>query len=427
MRCEVRVSITCSCGRIISNVPCSAGGSYNGDSMFDISTIQQLPMPLQPVESNVKRVPLGQRKLCCDEECAKMERKRVLAEAFDITPPNLDALHFGENSNASELLSDLFRREPKWVLAIEERCKFLVLGKTKGSSSSNIKVHVFCLMTKDKRDAIRLIADRWKLTVQAVGWEPKRFVTIHVTPKSKVPARVLGSKAGVPVSASYPYFDPMVDMDPRLVVAMLDLPREADVSSLVLRFGGECELVWLNDKNALAVFSDPARAATALRRLDNGSAYQGAAMFCPSSITQASSSGNVWVGAQRDGGSAAKTNANPWKKAGASEPNPSGDWTVLGQSPGTSVLGQAPGSAWRRADTPGQVMGTNRWTALETPAATSSGSTDRCKLPPHSEAGSSSASVPRADAGASAAQIAARAVPKLQPDFEVEDWEESCE
>ncbi|XP_051208664.1 NF-X1-type zinc finger protein NFXL1 [Lolium perenne] len=424
VRCEVRVSITCSCGRIASTVPCSAGGS---DNMFDISIIQQLPMPLQPVESNGKRVPLGQRKFCCDEECAKVERKRVLADAFDITPPNLDALHFGENSNASELLSDLFRREPKWVLAIEERCKFLVLGKTRGNSSSNIKVHVFCHMTKDKRDAVRLIADRWKLSVQAAGWEPKRFVTIHVTPKSKAPARVLGSKAGIPVSASHPYFDPMVDMDPRLVIAMLDLPREANVSSLVLRFGGECELVWLNDKNALAVFSDPARAATALRRLDYGSAYQGAAMFCPSSTTQASSSGNVWVGAQRDGVSAAKTSANPWKKAGASESDPSGDWTVLGHSPGTSVLGQAPGSVWRHADIPGQVMGTNRWNALESPSATSSGPTDKRKPLPRTDAGSSSTSVPRVGAGSSAAQSAGQAVPKLQPDFEVEDWEESCE
>ncbi|KAM0927119.1 hypothetical protein ACQ4PT_003215 [Festuca glaucescens] len=421
VRCEVRVTITCSCGRITSTVPCSAGGSYNGDSMFDISIIQQLPMPLQHVESNGKRIPLGQRKLCCDEECAKMERKKVLAEAFDIIPPNLDALHFGENSNASKLLSDLFWREPKWVLAIEERCKFLVLGKTRGNSSSNIKVHVFCHMTKDKRDAIRLIADRWKLSVQEVGWEPKRFVTIHVTSKSKAPARVLGSKAGIPVSASHPYFDPMVDMDPRLVVAMLDLPREADVSSLVLRFGGECELVWLNDKNALAVFSDPARAATALRRLDHGSAYQGAAMFCPSSTTQASSSGNVWVGAQRDGVSAAKTSANPWKKAGTSESDPS-----VGHSPGTSLLGQAPGSGWRCADTPGQVMGTNRWNALESAAATSSRATDKRKMPPRTDAGSSSAFALRPDIGSSAAPSARQAVPKLQPDFEVEDWEESC-
>jgi transcriptional repressor NF-X1 len=165
-----------------------------------------------------------------------------------------------------------------------------------------------------------------------------------------------------------------------------------------LRFGGECELVWLNDKNALAVFGDPARAATALRRLDYGSAYQGASMFCPSSITQASASGNVWVGAQREGGSVAKTSANPWKTAGASDSDPSGGWTVLGHSPGANVLSQAPGSAWRRGDAAGQVMDTNRWNALES-ATTSSG--------------------PIAGAG--------QALEKLQPDFEVEDWEESCE
>ncbi|KAI4969545.1 hypothetical protein ZWY2020_000459 [Hordeum vulgare] len=419
VRCEHRATITCSCGRISTTVPCSAGGAYNGDSMFDISVMQQLPMPLQPVESNGKRVPLGQRKLCCDEECARVERKRVLAEAFDITPPNLDALHFGENSNASDLLSDLFRREPKWVLAIEERCKFLVLGKTRGNSSSNMKFHVFCPMLNDKRDAIRLIADRWKLSVQSVGWEPKRFITVHVTPKSKVPARVLGSKPGVPVSASHPYFDPMVDMDPRLVVAMLDLPRDADVNSLVLRFGGECELVWLNDKNAVAVFSDSARAATALRRLDYGSAYQGAAMFCPSSITQASLSSNVWVGAPRDGG---MSSASPWKKDSPSElkPNPPALMTVLGRAPGTSVLGNAPGSVWKPAV---QVTGSNRWNALESDAATSSGTTDKRKPPLRTDTGSSTSS-PRVGAGSSAEPSAGQSVSKLQPDVEVEDWEE---
>ncbi|KAI4967158.1 hypothetical protein ZWY2020_030239 [Hordeum vulgare] len=259
------------------------------------------------------------------------------------------------------------QREPKWVLAIEERCKFLVLGKTRGNSSSNIKFHVFCPMLNDKRDAIRLIANRWKLSVQSVGWEPKRFITVHVTPKSKVPARVLGSKPGVPVLASHPYFDPMVDMDPRLVVAMMDLPRDADVNSLVLRFGGECELVWLNDKNAVAVFSDSARAATVLRRLDYGYAYQGAAMFCPSSITQASLSSNVWVGAPRDGG---MSSASPCKKDSPSElkPNPPALMTVLGRAPGTSVLGNAPGSVWKPAV---QVTGSNRWNALESDAATS--------------------------------------------------------
>lgn len=407
LRCEFPMTIACSCGRITATVPCSAGGTANGDNMFEVSIIQKLPMPLQPVESDGRRVPLGQRKLSCDEDCAKMERKRVLAEAFDITPPNLDALHFGENSNASDLLSDLFRREPKWVMAIEERCKFLVLGKTRGNSSGNLKVHVFCHMTKDKRDAIRVIADRWKLSVQAAGWEPKRFITIHPTPKSKAPARILGSKPGVFVAASHPFFDPLVDMDPRLVVAMLDLPRDADVSALVLRFGGECELVWLNDKNAVAVFNDPARAATALRRLDYGSAYQGAAVFLPSSSAQP---GNVWVAGQKDGVAATKSSANPWKKATASEPDPSsGDWT--------GVLGQAPGSVWRRGgDTVAQVMGTsNRWNALESDAATSSRPVEESKP------------APRTDAVSSAGPSTAPPVSKMQPEVEVDDWEEACE
>ncbi|TVU11845.1 hypothetical protein EJB05_45453, partial [Eragrostis curvula] len=350
-RCKFPVTISCSCGRITATVPCGAGRTSSGDNMFEVSIIQKLPMPLQPVESNGRRVPLGQRKLSCDEECAKMEKKRVLAEAFDITPPNLDALHFGENSSSSDLVSDLFRRDPKWVAAIEERCKFLVLGKMRGSSSSSLKLHVFCHLMKDKRDAIRLIADRWKLSVQSAGWEPKHFVTIHDS--------ILGSKAGAPVTAAHPYFDPVVDMDPRLVVAMLDLPQDADVNALVLRFGGECELVWLNGKNAVAVFNDPARAATALRRLGYGSAYHGAAVFMPSSSAQP---GNVW--AQKDGGIAAKN--NPWKKTAAAEPDSSsGDWT--------GVLGHAPAPAWRGGNAAAQVAGTeNRWNVLESDVATSS-------------------------------------------------------
>lgn len=377
-----------------------------GDNMFKVSIIQKLPMPLQSVESN-GRVPLGQRKLSCDEECAKMEKKRVLAEAFDITPPNLDALHFGENSSSSDLVSDLFRREPKWVLAIEDRCKFLVLGKVRGSSSSNLKLHVFCPMMKDKRDAISLIAGRWKLSVQSACREPRCFVTIHVTSKSKPPARILGSKAGVPATAAHPYFDPLVDMDPRLVVAMLDLPRDADVNALVLRFGGECELVWLNDKNAIAVFNDPARAATALRRLDYGSAYQGAAMFMPSSAQ--ASSGNVWIGEQKDGGFAARN--NPWKKPASAEPDlPSGDWS--------GVAGHAPAPGWRGVNTASQVMGTtNRWNVLESDAAASSGSGNERKPAPGTDVHSTVSNT--GNAGPS--------VTKLQPDVEVDDWEEACE
>ncbi|XP_074335901.1 NF-X1-type zinc finger protein NFXL1 [Apium graveolens] len=325
VRCEFRVTITCSCGNISATVPCDAGGSNNGhnvDSLLELSAVQKLPVPLQPVEANGKRIPLGQRKLTCDDECLKVERKRALADAFGITP-NMEALHFGESSAVSEVLTDLFRRDPKWVLAVEERCKFLVLGRGRGGTSA-LKVHVFCPMLKEKRDAVRLIAERWKLSISAAGWEPKRFIVVHVTPKSKAPARIFGAKGTTTANMISPsVFDPLVDMDPRLVVALFELPSDADISALVLRFGGECELVWLNDKNALAVFSDPARAATAMRRLDQGSLYYGAVVLQNGGVPGVASGANAWGGSgvPKDGGSGLAIKGNPWKKAVVQEPD----------------------------------------------------------------------------------------------------------
>ncbi|KAJ0898121.1 putative chromatin regulator PHD family [Helianthus annuus] len=357
VRCEFPVTIACGCGRITATVPCDAGGNNSADSVLETSAIQKLPAPLQPVESNGKKIPLGQRKLMCDDECAKVERKKVLADAFGVTNSNLEALHFGENPAVSDVLGDLYRRDSKWVLAVEERCKMLVVGKGRGG----VKVHVFCPMLKEKRDAVRLIAERWKLSISAAGWEPKRFIVIHVTPKSKAPSRVIGAKGLHPHP---PSFDPLVDMDPRLVVALFDLPSDADVSALVLRFGGECELVWLNDKNALAVFSDPARAATAMRRLDHGSVYYGAAVVnsgtTSSSASSTSLSGNAW----------ASSAANPWKKAVVQESS----WSGVAD-PETTTAAPSP---WMVNE--GPIITTaaaNRWSILESdhesgPSATSS-------------------------------------------------------
>lgn len=374
IRCEFPVTITCSCGRITANVPCDAGGSsgnYNADAIHEASIIQKLPALLQPVDANGKKVPLGQRKLMCDDECAKLERKRVLADAFEITPPNLDSLHFGENSVTSELLADLLRRDPKWVLSVEERCKFLVLGKSRGTAHG-LKVHVFCPMPKDKRDAVRVIAERWKLAVNAAGWEPKRFIVIHVTPKSKAPARVLGVKGTTTVNVPLPpAFDPLVDMDPRLVVSFLDLPRDADISALVLRFGGECELVWLNDKNALAVFNDPARAATAMRRLDHGSVYQGAVLVVPNvGASVASSATNAWGGAgTMKGGALAALKGNPWKKAVVQEPGWIDDsWGDEEWATGSANV--QPPSVWKKEAPIAASL--NPWSVLDQESSSSS-------------------------------------------------------
>ncbi|XP_057547952.1 NF-X1-type zinc finger protein NFXL1-like [Amaranthus tricolor] len=357
--CESPVTISCSCGRITTMVPCDSGGNtstFNAYA-FEASVLQKLPAPLQPVEANETRVPLSHRKLMCDDECAKLEKKRVLADAFDISQPSIDALHFGDNPNASQVLSELLRRDPKWVFAVEERCKHLVLGKNRGGSSK-IKVHVFCTMMKEKRDAIRLIAERWKLFISAAGWEPKRFIVVHATAKSKAPPHILAPKGSAAVVALHPpVFDPLVDMNPRLVVALLDLPSEADISTLVLRFGGECELVWLNDKNALAVFSEAVRAETAMRRLDNGSVYHGASVVQQSSAAAdaAPAPAPAWAGT-----TPSASRSNPWKKASTWAEDTWGEeeWTS-----GNVSNDVKHSSSWKGRDAPATIT-MNRWTVL---------------------------------------------------------------
>ncbi|KAF2309134.1 hypothetical protein GH714_000767 [Hevea brasiliensis] len=275
VRCELPVTITCSCGRITASVPCDTGGSnsgFNADTVFEASIVQKLPVPLQPVESIGRKIPLGQRKLVCDDECAKLERKRVLADAFDITP---------------------------------------------------------------------------------LTWKPFILGTTTLT---------------VPHP---PAFDPLVDMDPRLVVSFLDLPREADISSLVLRFGGECELVWLNDKNALAVFNDPARAATAMRRLDHGSVYQGAVVVLQSSSASAAPASNPWgAGITKGGGAVAAM--KPWKNAVVLEHGWREDsWGSKEWSHG-SVDVQA--SAWKGKEAP-IIASINRWSTLDSKSSSNASTT----------------------------------------------------
>ncbi|KAJ6295056.1 hypothetical protein OIU76_023035 [Salix suchowensis] len=221
-------------------------------------------------------------------------------------------------------------------------------------------------MLKDKRDAVRLIAERWKLAIYSAGWEPKRFIVVHPTPKSKPPPRVIGIKGTTTLISHPPVFDALVDLDPRLVVSFLDLPREADISSLVLRFGGECELVRFNDKNALAVFNDPARAATAMRRLDHGSLYHGASVVpqnTGASLASPAYNACAVAGTAMEGAGAALKGTS-WKKAvvqesGCRKDSWGGEEWYDG---GGSADFQA--SAWKGKEAPAMAS-MNRWSVLD--------------------------------------------------------------
>ncbi|KAI0523402.1 hypothetical protein KFK09_005797 [Dendrobium nobile] len=187
----------------------------------------------------------------CSPSLETMSTDLTCTSGMTTISTNLDALHVRENLATSDVFSDLMWRQPK-----------------EGSGSS-MKVYVFCNILMEKIAAVLQIADWWKLPVQIAGWEPKRLPTVHAICKSK---------PGFLMFAAYPpAHDPLIDMDPRCVVALPCLPMDADISSLVLRFVRENDLVCLNDKNSLAVFSDPARVETALQRLSHGFTLQGAA------------------------------------------------------------------------------------------------------------------------------------------------------
>lgn len=428
-RCEFLVTITCVCGRIRENVRCDAGGSsasHDADAIHEASIIQKLPVPLQPLDANGKEVPLGQRKLMCNDECAKLERKRVLADAFDITAPNLDSLPLAENSVASKLLADLLRCDTKWVLSVEERCKFLVLGKRRGTTHG-LKAHVFCPMLKDKRDAVRVIAERWKLAVNAAGWEPKQFIVVHVTQKSRAPTRVLGVKGTTSAHAPLPpTFDSLVDMDPQFVVSFPDLPRDADISALVLRFGGECELVWLDDKNALAVFNDPTRASTAMRRLDRGSIYQGAVVAVPSVGARATSSAtNAWVGAgtMKEGGALATLKGNTWKRVVIQEPGWREDsWGDEGWATGSANIQP---SMWKKeAPIPASP---NPWSVLDQDSSRSFVAPVKAEISRKHAESSSVTMLEPLGGGSNLERYHGRSFDALEVSDIVDDWEKACE
>ncbi|CAI5519565.1 unnamed protein product [Closterium sp. Naga37s-1] len=225
---------------------------------------------------------------------------------------------------------EIIRADPRWAADIESRLQYLVLGPTSktppataaaaagggggaaaaaatGWPRDSVRLHIFRPMGRERREAVHQMAGRWRLETVSKGAEPHRFTLVYTTSKSRAPTRKLplptGTSIGtssssssssssgggggggggsigsnlVPLGPGYspsltapaPPFDPEIDLNPARVVALLSLPRDSNVATQLVRFGGECELVWVDDRNAVAVFEDPGRAATAMRFLDH--------------------------------------------------------------------------------------------------------------------------------------------------------------
>lgn len=275
--CREPVTISCSCGRLTAQVPCCSGAP-GGQSPTEKAAIVKLSKPLQPLPGGVS-VPLGKRQLACDEECQRLEKKRVLASAFGATPPGE-----GDGGAAAEALLEMLRREPQWVAAVESRLHALGQG-LKGA----VRAHVFRNLPPERREIIHQLAERWGLASQSVGRDPRRVLVVYGLGKGgKQQAPRPLSRQPLTEERSLA-FNPELDLDFGCVLEFRDLARETNLASALLRFAGECELLWLNDRNALVIFGDAGRAGTALRYLDHATAYRG--VVSPPAVTKATPRG----------------------------------------------------------------------------------------------------------------------------------------
>lgn len=322
--CKQPVSISCSCGRLTAQVPCCSG-SPGETSAVGKAAIVKLAQPLQPLPAGVS-VPLGKRQLACDEECQRLEKRRLLASAFGATPPGE-----GEGAASAEALLEMLRREPGWVAAVESRLQALAQGLKAGSAAS-ARAHVFRNLPTERREIIHQLAEKWGFASQSVGREPRRVLVVYGLGKGKQqPPRPLSRQ---PLQEGVLPFNPDLDLDYGCVLEFRDLARETNLASSLLRFAGECELLWLNDRNALTIFGDAGRAATALRYLDHATAYRGVVSSPPTTKSpRAAAEGGAKTGRRRgqvenwhedawgeDEGATGRTNAKAapgaWKPRG---------------------------------------------------------------------------------------------------------------
>lgn len=456
IRCTVPVTIACACGRLTAQVPCGAG-----------TPAETKPFPARgalAVAPGQEGVPLGKCKLACDDECEKLIRRRALAEAFSSTPGGGKAdVSLYEAGDAVALskglppsVAQLLRSDPQWVAAVEARLQFLVLGPTRGSSGGTasdtviggrggwtrdaVRFHVFRPMSREMREALYFLAERWHLGMESKGREPRRFPLVFVTRKSRSPdwrlplKPALDSAPSPGQAASAPSASADIDYDPASVVPLVHLPSDTQLGKQLLRFGGECELFWLSDNNAVAVFEEKGRAATARRFLDHTCAYVGA-IAMPVSGTlgtgttsafssavkgwgQPPASSSSWAAAAAAPTDRGRTAQGPVGDAWADEvPSRTGNLSSLG----SAVVGSGAGAVLYGRTGASIGIATNPFDALEKAEKEGNGAWEQVKS-------SKTASGARATEQGGHSVREAPKLASLPPQGEgMEDWEDMLE
>ncbi|ERE83283.1 transcriptional repressor NF-X1 [Cricetulus griseus] len=189
------VELQCECGRRKEMVICSeASGTYQRIAAISMAS-KIMDMKLGDsveISKFITKKEVQQARLQCDEECSALERRKRLAEAFDISD---DSDPFNVRSSASKFsdsLKDDARKDLKFVSDVEKEMEMLVEAVNKGKN--NKKSYCFPPMNRDHRRIIHDLAQVYGLESVSYDSEPKRNVVVTaIRGKSMCPPTTLTS------------------------------------------------------------------------------------------------------------------------------------------------------------------------------------------------------------------------------------------
>ncbi|KAG9196586.1 hypothetical protein G6011_01707 [Alternaria panax] len=142
--CSHKIFVTCECQRIKQEAKCNA--SRNGDG-------------------NLKKV------LKCDEECARLERNRVLALALNVDPE-----HQNDHISYSDATLNMYQQNATWAVTQEKQLRLF-------AADPDQKRLRFKPMPRNLRKFIHYLAEDFGMDSESMDPEPHRHVAIFKTPK----------------------------------------------------------------------------------------------------------------------------------------------------------------------------------------------------------------------------------------------------
>ncbi|KAI4928595.1 hypothetical protein J4E85_005212 [Alternaria conjuncta] len=142
--CPHKIFVTCECQRIKQEAKCNA--SRNGDG-------------------NQKKV------LKCDEECARLERNRVLALALNVDPE-----HQNDHIPYSDATLNMYQQNSTWAATQEKQLRLF-------AADPDEKRLRFKPMPRSQRAFIHHLAEDFGMDSESMDPEPHRHVAIFKTPK----------------------------------------------------------------------------------------------------------------------------------------------------------------------------------------------------------------------------------------------------